>query len=279
MEENILQNDNISKDSRLLVRAIMILESISLCQQPAGVHQIGKMTGIHPTTVFRIVRTLCKYGWLIQHPDSKYSIGMSIHSIGSQFNIFNDLKEVSFFTMQKLSDSIGQPVNLMVRQNNTSILIQQTHSKNVYNTLGAVGSRTPLYITACGKVLLSGLTDTLLELIIDSFDFHQYTPNTIGNRDELIKAIKNIRRTKFAIDDQEAMCGAFCVAVPISDELDEIIAAISVTSVINFQKYQEEYIEALKKAAQKIKQDLIKHRTERGFFTASLKPSRYDQSK
>ena len=279
MEEAILQlNDSTSQDSRLLVRAIMILESISLSQSPVGVHQIGKMTGIHPTTAFRIMQTLCKYGWLIQHPDSKYSIGMSAYSAVNQFNIINDLKEISFFTMQKLSDAIGQPVNLMVRQNNISLLVQQTHSKNVYHSMSTVGSKTPLYITACGKVLMSGLTDTLLELIMNSFDYHQYTPNTIRNQTELIEIIKAIRKTGYAIDDQEAMCGAFCVAVPIFDELDEIIAAISVTSVINYQKNQVEYIDELKKASQKIKEDLIKHRTEHGFFTAVVRPSRYTQS-
>jgi DNA-binding IclR family transcriptional regulator len=259
-------NDNTS-DSRLIVRAIMIVEAVSLSQEPLGVHQIGKLTGIHPTTVFRIARTLCKYGWLIQNEDSKYNIGMSAYSVGCQFNLINDLKEVAVYTMQKLSDSTKQPVNLMVRQDNMSFQVLQTHSKNVFGSMTIAGSKIPLYLTACGKILLSGLTDTLLGLIAESFDYNQYTPTTIRDRFELLEQIKIVRETGVAKDNQESQWGTCCVAVPICDESGAIIAGLSVSTVIDYQKYQDEYIAELQKSSQKITKDLIAYRKERGYLT------------
>jgi IclR family KDG regulon transcriptional repressor len=276
MEKPNLEPNENSSDSRLIVRAIMIMEKVALEQSLLGVRQIGKLTGIHPTTVFRICRTLCKYGWLIQHDDSQYSIGMSAYSVGCQFNKNNDLKEIAFYTMQELSDSTKQPVNLMVRQDNMCLLIQQTHDKNVFSSMTIVGSKMPLYISGCGKVLLSGLTDTLTELIADSFDYHQYTPNTIRNRHELLQQIKIARETGLAMDDQESIWGTCCVAVPVYDELDEIIAALSISTVIDYQKNQDEYVVELKKSSQKITGDLIAYRKERGFITAMLKLTRYE---
>jgi IclR family KDG regulon transcriptional repressor len=271
---NLESNDN-TPDSRLIVRAIMIMETVSLCQAPVGVNQIGKLTGLHPTTVFRIARTLCKYGWLVQDADTKYSLGMSVYSVGCQFNLINDLKEIAVYTMQKLSDSTKQPVNLMVRQDNMSFQIQQTHSKNVFGTMTIAGSKIPLYLSACGKVLMSGLTDTQLGLIVDSFDYHQYTATTIRDRYELLEQIKIVRETGVAKDNQEFQWGTCCVAVPVYDEWGAIIAGLSVSSVIDYQKYQDEYFVALKKASQKITEDLIAYRKERGFISAVLQPSRY----
>jgi IclR family KDG regulon transcriptional repressor len=269
---NLESTDNASSDSRLIVRAIKIMETVSLSPAPVGVNQIGKLTGIHPTTVFRIARTLCKYGWLIQDADSKYSIGMSVYSVGCQFNMINDLKEISFWTMQKLSDLTKQPVNLMVRQDNMSFQIQQTHSKNVFGSMTIAGSKIPLYLTACGKVLMSGLADTLLELVVDSFDYHQYTSTTIRDRYELLEQIKIVRETGVARDNQESQWGTCCVAVPVYDELGAIIAALSVSTVIDYQKYQDEYVVTLKKSSQKIIADLIAYRKERGFISAVLQP-------
>jgi IclR family KDG regulon transcriptional repressor len=274
-KSNLQSNDN-PADSRLIVRAIMIMEAIALGQSSLGVRQISKLTGIHPTTVFRICRTLCKYGWLIQHEDSQYSIGMSTYSAGCQFNLHHDLKEIAYYTMQKLSDSTKQPVNLMVRQDNMCLLIQQTHNKNVFSSMRIIDSKMPLYISGCGKVLLSGVTNTLLELIADSFDYHPYTPNTIPNRDELIQQIKLTRETGVGKDDQESMWGTCCAAVPVYDELGAIIAALSVSTVIDFQKNQDEYVATLQESSQKITADLIAHRKERGFITAMLKPDRYE---
>jgi IclR family KDG regulon transcriptional repressor len=274
-KSNLKTSDNPS-DSRLIVRAIMIMEAVALEQSPLGVRQISKLTGIHPTTAFRICRTLCKYGWLIQHEDSQYSIGMSAYSAGCQFNLHHDLKEIAYYTMQKLSDSTKQPVNLMVRQGNMCLLIQQTHNKNILSSMRIIDSKIPLFISGCGKVLLSGLTDTLLELIADSFDYHPYTPNTITNRDELIQQIKLIRETGVGKDNQESMWGTCCVAVPVYDELGAIIAALSVSTVIDFQKNQDEYVAALQEASQKITADLVAHRKERGFITAMIKPDRYE---
>jgi IclR family KDG regulon transcriptional repressor len=270
-----LDSNDGTSDSRLIVRAIMIMETVALAQESVGVRQIGKMTGIHPTTVFRIARTLCKYGWLVQHADSQYSIGMSAYWVGCQFNLNNDLKEISLYTMQQLSDSTQQPVNLMVRQDNMSLLIQQTHSKNVFSSMSMIGRKMPLYITGCGKVLLSGLTETMLGLIADSFNYHQYTLNTIHDRDKLLQQIKLVRETGLAKDDQEAIWGTCCIAVPIYDELGVIIAALSVSTVIDYQKNQDEYIVALKEASQKITADLTAYRKERGFITGMLKPTRY----
>jgi IclR family KDG regulon transcriptional repressor len=275
MKKPTLELNGNASDSRLIVRAIMIMESVSLGQSSVGVRQIGKLTGIHPTTVFRIVRTLCKYGWLIQHSDSLYSIGMSAYTVGCQFNLISDLKEIAFYTMQKLSDSVGQPVNLMVRQDNMCLQILQTHNKNVFSSMTVVGSKMPLYISGCGKVLLSGLPDTLLELIADSFDYHQYTPNTISNRNELLRQIKLIRETGLAKDDQESIWGTCCVAVPIYDELGEIIAALSISTVIDYQKKHDEYIAALKNASKKITDDLISFRKERGYITTVAKTRYY----
>ena len=269
------QSEQKTGDSRLLVRAVSIIEAVSSSAVPIGVHDISRLTDIHPTTVLRISRTLCNYGWLIKDEDGKYRIGMSLYSIGCRYNQVDDLKEVAYGAMEKLSDQVKQPVNLMIRQNSESTLIQQIHQQNIYNTLGSVGSRLPLYLTACGKVMMSELPDTVLKDMIQSFSYQPYTPNSITSPERLLEQIKEVRKKGYAIDDQEAMWGAFCVAAPIRDESGLIIAGLSITSVVSYIRFKDEYIQAVKDYAARITDNLKQFYKERGYLISKVDRSRY----
>ena len=270
------QSEQKTGDSRLLVRAVSVIEAVSSSTAPLGVHDISRLTDIHPTTVLRISRTLCNYGWLIKDEDGKYRIGMSLYSIGCRYSQADDLKEVAYGAMEKLSKQVKQPVNLMIRQNTQSILLQQIHQQNIYNTLGSVGSSLPLYLTACGKVMMSELPDIILKDMLQSFSYEPYTPNSIISPDRLLEQIKEVRKNGYAIDDQEAMWGAFCVAAPIRDESGQIIAVLSITSVVSYIRFKDEYIQAVKDYAGLITDKLKQLYKERGYLISKVDKSRYE---
>ena len=275
-KNNPEQSEQKTGDSRLLVRAVSVIEAVSSSTVPLGVHDISRLTDIHPTTVLRISRTLCNYGWLIKDEDGKYRIGMSLYSIGCRYNQVDDLKEVAYGEMEKLSEHVRQPVNLMIRQNTESALIQQIHQQNIYNTLGSVGSRLPLYLTACGKVMMSELPDIILKDMVQSFSYQPYTPNSITSPELLLEQIKEVRINGYAIDNQEAMWGAFCVAAPIRDVGGQIIAGLSITSVVSYIRFQDEYIQAVKDSAGLISDKLKQFYKERGYLISKIDKSRYE---
>ncbi|MDO9124357.1 MAG: IclR family transcriptional regulator C-terminal domain-containing protein, partial [Deltaproteobacteria bacterium] len=56
---------------------------------------------------------------------------------------------------------------------------------------------------------------------------------TIGSVDELIREIEEIRVSKVAFDDEEALVGVYCVAAPILNSKGECVAAISISAPKN----------------------------------------------
>jgi DNA-binding IclR family transcriptional regulator len=68
--------------------------------------------------------------------------------------------------------------------------------------------------------------------MLASLTFERATSHTIPDAARLRKELAKIFRQGFALDDQEAVLGARCVAAPILDESGKILAALSVSGPI-----------------------------------------------
>lgn len=237
--------------SRLLVRAIAVLEFIAQADAPQGVRELSAKAKLPATTVYRIVQTLCQLGWLVQTADAKFRIGMGAYRVGNKYDQIKEISEIAPYTMQKLSDELQQPVNLMVRDKGEVLLIAQTACRTVYNTVSPVGSRRPMYLTGCGKVMMSDMTPTEVELLLDSFEYRPYTPYSPLNKETVLKQLAEVRQKGWALDGQETMLGAFCVATGIRHE-GRVIAGLSVASVLAYEHCIDHYAQCVKRAAAEI---------------------------
>ena len=59
------------------------------------------------------------------------------------------------------------------------------------------------------------------------------TPQTITSRDELSAQLQEIRRLDYSLDDEECEEGARCVAAPLYDHTQRVIAALSISGPVS----------------------------------------------
>jgi DNA-binding IclR family transcriptional regulator len=90
-----------------------------------------------------------------------------------------------------------------------------------------VGKRLPAHATGLGKVLLAALPPGELEQRLEGATLSGYTTRTITDRARLLDRLETVRVDGFAVDDQEYTPGLRCVAVPVRDHRDEVVAALS----------------------------------------------------
>ena len=95
-----------------------------------------------------------------------------------------------------------------------------------------MGARRPLYCTSLGKAIAAYLPPEELEDVLASRSMERFTPHTITNTARLKKEFAKIRQCGYAMDDEEAVLGARCVAAPIFDESGKVTAAISTSGPI-----------------------------------------------
>jgi len=94
-----------------------------------------------------------------------------------------------------------------------------------------IGQRNPIHASAIGKAIAAFMPESKLDSILEESGLPRYTDNTITSIAEFKAAMETIRKTGFAVDDEDAEYGIRCVGAPIFNHDQEVIAAISTTSI------------------------------------------------
>lgn len=217
---------------RVLEKALVILDALKAAPAPAGVNEIAKRTSVKVPTAFRLLKTLKAYGWVFQDENDKYIVGSKISFVTDKNNFYMALKEVAYYVMRKLTAKEGQAMNLVVRDQERCYILQQTRTDRIIDFVPPVGSELPMYASASGKILLAGVREPILDEILELTDLRPLTKHTITNRSALRSQLQDIRENGWALDDNESVENAFCIAVPIKDPSGETIAGLSFSGFV-----------------------------------------------
>jgi len=242
------------KHVKAVERALKILDIVRTSSKPLGVNEIAKAAALDPATTFRMLKTLLKYDWVYQNSMEKYIIGPKISYVTDNNRFLEMLKEVSYYVMSDYSSREGQAMNLVVRNNEKCFILQQAKTNRLIDFVPPVGTFLLIYASACGKILLSGLSEENLQLVLNKTEMKAFTPNTITDKLRLIAELDKIKKCGYSIDNYETNEAAICIAVPVYDNKKNIFAAISFSGIVNkdVQNGVEYYVQVLQEASVKI---------------------------
>jgi len=246
---------------KVLDKGLIILDIIKESKQPLGVNEIARKTSVNLTTAFRLLQTLKNRGWVYQDDSDKYIIGHKISFVTEKNNFYQQLKEIAYYTMTRLTAAENQAMNLTVRVNEKCFILQQSRTNKIIDYVPAIDSVMPFHASACGKILLSELPDFLRDKILEVTELKSFTKRTITTRDELLNEIAKIRHLGYALDMNESHDVGICIAVPVRSRDGEIIAALSFSGFIEKPpaskiKY---YSQLLNKASAEITENMFRN--------------------
>lgn len=244
---------------KVLQKTIDIMEVLIKNPQPMGIHEISKLTALHPSTIYRILKTLTNNGWIYQDKNDKYMNGNKIVSI-SQKSGYEALKEVAYYVMKRYTQSELQAMNLVVRIHEKCFILQQTRTEKIIDYVPPIGTELPIYASACGKILLSELPEVLLQDILRLVEFKKLTEHTITQKSIFVGALQEVREKGYALDIHESIEQGSCIAVPLRNEDGNIIAALSFSGFIGDFEEKEigYYFMILKEASREVSQKLLR---------------------
>jgi IclR family transcriptional regulator, pca regulon regulatory protein len=115
-----------------------------------------------------------------------------------------------------------------------------------------IGSRLPAYCTSMGRVLLAGLPPADLRAYLARAKLTRLTPRTVDNPEALAAVLKGVRKSGYAIIDQELEIGLRSIAVPVSDPEDRPVAAINIgtqSSRVSIAEMESRFLPLLRSVA------------------------------
>jgi DNA-binding IclR family transcriptional regulator len=115
-----------------------------------------------------------------------------------------------------------------------------------HGELSGQASKVPLGLTgnaharASGKLLLSSLTEAELTDYLARHPMAPRTASTLTDPTLLTKQIEWIRRSAYAVEQEEFSVGLSCLAVPLGHDMNQTVLGISVAADrfrINIRRY------------------------------------------
>jgi len=202
--------------------------------EPLHLDDICERCQLPKSTVFKILSVLEGRGYVQKdHDNGQYRIGFQACEVGNRYVAGLSVTEIVHPTLRGLAAQFPccSAHLAVLAPTETEIVYLDIVSMNVLLSLVPVGSHFPAHSTALGKCLLAELPEPELTRRLTHIEMPQFTPETIVDPDALRQHLSMVRERGYATDDEEMAPGNLCVAVPIRDRREDVIAAISTSHV------------------------------------------------
>ena len=218
-----------------------------------GVTEIAQDTGLLPSDVHRLLRSLEPYGFIEQDPHSKrYHLGLHVLKLGHTVLQRLELREIGRPVFRHLSEEIEATVNMAILdvREREIIFVEQVDSPSEWQIRSRIGARAAPHCTALGKVLTAFADPGLARRVVKKYGLHKGTENTITTLEELEQEFARVREQGYGVDREEAIEGACCMAVPVRDHTGAVVAAISASMMATrFYRWNEAHLASVMKSA------------------------------
>jgi DNA-binding IclR family transcriptional regulator len=219
-----------------LERGLSILESLSKSKHGLTLTQLTAELDLPKSSVHCLLLTFERRGYLYRDERSgRYRLGLRICDLAGAALGGQALRDQAIPYLSKLRESTQLTCHMAVFEQDEVVLIQKAEPLGSrVNTW--IGKRMDIHCTAVGKAVAAYLPSDTVEVLVRRRGMLRHNDNTIASLRKLKDELERVRRLGYSIDDEEEEIGIRCIGVPILDEENRALAAISLsgtTSQIN----------------------------------------------
>jgi IclR family KDG regulon transcriptional repressor len=228
MGETLIMENRTYSAAKTVIKAFKLLEELAE-KQTAKASELAQELGWTRSNLYRMLETLQSIGYVEKDLNSQYRLSIKLFLIGNSVRGIEQLSIVARPYMKRLGELSQETINLAIMYEDRVLYIEKVESPHYLRLDQPTGKTDPLYCTALGKVLLSGLTEVQLKEVLNSLQMSPYTKRTIIDPEVLTSVVRNVRKNGYAMDLEELSAGIHCVAAPIWDHGNKVIAAVSIS--------------------------------------------------
>ena len=208
--------------------ALNVLEQFKGQKGELGITELSQNLDLHKNNIFRLLATLESRGYIEQNKNNEhYRLGIKALELGKSFLSHTGLIKVAVEMLEELCHTINETVYLGIMKQNQVFFIEGWEAQQALRVASRLGERMSPLCTATGKIILAYCGGDERDAIIEQNEFIRYTDHTILTKDAFLEELEKTRENGFAIDNEEKDEGIVCVAGPVYNYNDHIVASIS----------------------------------------------------
>ncbi|MFT5893920.1 MAG: DNA-binding IclR family transcriptional regulator [bacterium] len=218
------------RQSTGVARAIHLLDLV-VAEGPLRFAELEELSGIPKATLHRLLNELAEERLILLDERSlTWASGYRILEMANCIWTRSDIRVLARDQLLALNALSGETVEIAVLADTHVVVIDHVESTRSVRHSISVGNREPVYCTGTGKVLLAWCDDKQQKDIISRISFARFTPNTITDKDALLKELSAVSQQGFAVDAEERFLGSHSISAPVVDTTGRAIAALSITA-------------------------------------------------
>jgi DNA-binding IclR family transcriptional regulator len=196
-----------------LHRGLQALELLAV--QPGSAADIAARLGVNRSTGLRLLQELESLGYVTRDARTRrYSI-VAERFVPMTSGLRHDWQQLINPTLERIRDKVGESTLFATPVNGVMVHVSFYVSSHSIAVREQIGTVRPMHASAIGKAWLSALSDAELELELERIDYGAGTVHAARNAAELRERVLTARRRGWAVDQEETVLGAGCVAAPV----------------------------------------------------------------
>jgi DNA-binding IclR family transcriptional regulator len=240
-------------------RAAQILNVLGSGNPRLGVTEIAERVGLAKPTVHGLLRTLEKHELVAQDPETgKYSLGPGVLQLGNAYLDGSELRARSLRWADALAERAGEAVWVATLSGSRVIVLHHAFRPDDTVQILEVGAAIPWHACALGHAIVAYLPDSQRARALAG-DLPALTGRTKTSRAALSRALGQVRKQGYAVEDQEATVGDAGVAAAILSRDGVVAGSIGVVGSVGrllAAGTKEDLVRAVQEAARAISRDL-----------------------
>lgn len=213
----------------VLGKALDILDVYTRLEKPTlTLQELSRETKLNKNTVFRVLYTLSEHGYIVKR-GHEYELGNKLAELGTSRLRRGDLLAVAGPQLDQLRSRFGETVNLGVLDGGSIRYVDVRESHHRFRLAERIGGSDYLHCTALGKAVLAFLPFEDVKQLVKQQGMPRQTDRTITNVAAFKTELARVKEQGYALDAEESMEGAFCVAAPVLDGQGRPVAAVSIS--------------------------------------------------
>jgi len=211
-----------------LARGLDVLRCFGPGRPVLTLSEIASATGLARPTVRRILLTLTELGYT-RVADRGYALTPRVLELGMAYIGSLSMWDIARPHMQALVAQTNESTSMAQLDGGDIVYVARVAVPKIVTLAVTIGTRFPAPATSMGKVLLSALTPAELDRVLAVPSRAGVTPRWRPERDELDRALREVRARGWALADEDLAPGIRSVATGVRDGHGRVVAAVNVT--------------------------------------------------
>jgi len=216
--------------SRTIERALDTLEAFDV-SSTLSLTQIGAITGQPEASLYRVLQTLQKHGYLAQHVDGSYQLTRKV-LYGRVLENAETVRKLARPFLEELARRFDETASLSYSFKNHIEVLDTVQAFQAFRIANRPGRIIPPHCSAMGKSILAFQPEDAANMLLEAYGLVRRTEHTICDRQALREEIEKVRTLGWACDCEESTLGGICFGAPIFDRKGRAVAALSVSTPV-----------------------------------------------